>query len=145
MPFLTFPIDQSGVLIDLYVALSSPRIDVLKASGMSYPTPVKARAMIDTGAAVSSISPGIATHLGLVPSGKMAICSATTGSGSQECNLYDVCLAFMYPSVKVLGVNIPVVELDLSTIGIDALLGRDMLCQCLCIYDGQRASFTMAF
>jgi hypothetical protein len=32
MPFLTFPIDQSGILIDLYVALSSPRIDVLKAS-----------------------------------------------------------------------------------------------------------------
>jgi hypothetical protein len=145
MPFLTFPINQGGVLIDIYVALSSPRIDVLKEAGLTYPPPVKARALIDTGAGISGITPQIASALGLVPSGKLAISSATTGSGFQECNLYDVCLAFSQPSIKVLGVNIPVVELDLSAIGPDALLGRDMLRQCLCIYDGQAGVFTLAF
>jgi hypothetical protein len=71
--------------------------------------------------------------------------SATTGGTSQNCNLYDVCLAFVQPSIKVLGVNIPVIEVDLFSPGIDVLLGRDMLGQCLCIYDGQSSTFVLAF
>jgi predicted aspartyl protease len=144
MPFLTFPIVAEGALVDIFVALSTPRVDVLKAAGMGYPAPEKAKALIDTGASISSISPRIAKGLGLVPSGVTPIYSATTGVAPQNCNLYDVCLAFVQPSIKVLGVNIPVIEVDLFT-GIDVLLGRDMLGQCLCIYDGQSNTFVLAF
>jgi hypothetical protein len=44
-----------------------------------------------------------------------------------------------------LGVNIPVIEVDLFSPGVDVLLGRDMLGQCLCIYDGQNRTFILAF
>jgi predicted aspartyl protease len=145
MPFLTFPIGTGGVFVDIYVALSTPRIDVLKALNMSYPSPMRARALIDTGAGISGISPQIAGALGLVPSGIMPIISATTGGAAHNCNLYDVCLAFVQPSVKVLGVNIPVFEVDLFTLGVDVLLGRDVLSQCLCIYDGMHSTFILAF
>jgi gag-polyprotein putative aspartyl protease len=145
MPFLTFPIGAEGALVDIFVALSTPRVDTLKAAGISFPPPEKAKALIDTGASISSISPRIAKGLGLIPSGITPIYSATTGVASQNCNLYDVCLAFVQPSIKVLGVNIPVIEVDLFTPGVDVLLGRDMLRQCLCIYDGQSRTFILAF
>lgn len=145
MPFLTFPVGADGALVGVFVALSTPRIDVLKAAGIGFPPPVKANALIDTGASISSISPRIAMGLGLAPSSITPIHSATTGKAPQNCNVYDVCLAFVQPSVKVLGVNIPVIEVDLSTPGVDVLLGRDMLGQCLFIYDGQSGTFVLAF
>lgn len=145
MPFLTFPIGGDGVLVDLYVAVSTPRIDAMKAAGLPFPSPEKVRALVDTGASMSSVSPRLAKSLGLVPSGIMPILSATTGGAAHNCNQYDVCLAFVQPSVKVLGVNVPVIELDLYTHGAEVLLGRDMLAQCLCVYDGQNGTFTLAF
>jgi hypothetical protein len=145
MPFLTSTIGAEGALVDIFIALSTPRIDALKLAGMSFPPPEKARALIDTGASISSISPRIAKCLSLIPSGITPICSATTGVAPQNSNLYDVCLAFVQPSIKVLGVTIPVIEVDLFTPGVDVLLGRDMLRQCLCIYDGQSGTFTLAF
>jgi hypothetical protein len=144
MPFLTFPIGAEGALVDIFIALSTPRVDALKAAGMSFPPPAKAKALIDTGASITSISPAIAKGLGLVPTGITPICSATTGSTPQNTNLYDVCLAFVQHSIKVLGVNIPVIEVDLFTPGVDVLLGRDMLTQCLFIYNGQSATFLLA-
>jgi hypothetical protein len=145
MPLLTGPIGAEGALVDIFVALSTPRVDALKAAGMGFPPPKKVRALIDTGASISSISPQIAKGLGLVPTGITSISSATTGSAPQNCNLYDVCLAFVQPSIKVLGVNIPVIEVELFTPGVDVLLGRDMLRQCLCIYDGPGGTFILAF
>jgi hypothetical protein len=87
MPFLTFPIGAEGALVDIFVALSTTRIDALKAAGMSFPAPEKAKALIDTGASISSISPRIAKGLGLIPSGITPIYSPTTGVASQNCNL----------------------------------------------------------
>jgi hypothetical protein len=145
MPFLTFSIGAEGALVDIFVALSTPRVDALKAAGMGFAPPEKVKALIDTGASISSISPRIAQTLGLVPTGITPIYSATTTGGPKNSNLYDVCLAFAQPSIKVLGVNIPVIEASLFTPGVDVLLGRDMLRQCLCIYDGQSSMFILAF
>jgi hypothetical protein len=146
MPFLTIPIGPDGALIDLHVALSTPRIDALKAAGKSFPPPATARAVIDTGASITSISPRIATSLGLVPTGKTTVKSATTGSAPQPCNLYDVALAFLQPGIHthVFGVTIPVIELDLAAANYEALLGRDLLRQCLCVYDGKRGELILA-
>ena len=69
MPFLTFPIGAEGALVNIFVALSTPRVDALKAAGLGFPPPEKAKALIDTGASISSISPRIAKGLALVPSG----------------------------------------------------------------------------
>jgi hypothetical protein len=145
MPFLTVPIGAEGALVDVFVALSTPRVDMLKAAGMGYPPPERAKAMVDSGASISSISPRIAKCLSLVPTGITPVHSATTGGAAQNCNLYDVCLAFAQPAIKVLHVNTPVIEVQLFTPGVEVLLGRDMLRQCLCIYDGPRATFTVAF
>lgn len=40
---------------------------------------------------------------------------------------------------------VPVVEAHLSFQGIQALLGRDILSNCLFLYDGQSGVFTLAF
>jgi hypothetical protein len=146
MPFLTIPIGPEGALIDLHVALSTPRIDALKAAGMGFPPPQMACAMIDTGASITSISSRIANALGLVPTGKTTVTGATTGSVPHITNQYDVALAFLQPGVHthVFGVTIPVIEIDLGSPNIDALLGRDLLRQCLCVYNGKKDELVLA-
>jgi hypothetical protein len=66
MPSLSLPIGADGAVIDVFVALSTPRVNALKMAGMAFPPPEKARAQIDTGTNISSISPRIAQKLALV-------------------------------------------------------------------------------
>ena len=42
-PFLSLPIGAEGAIVDVFVALSTPRVDALKMAGMSFPPPEKAK------------------------------------------------------------------------------------------------------
>lgn len=145
MPFLTIPFGSEGPLTDIYVALSTPRVDALKKAGLLYPPPKVVTGLVDTGASCSAIALSVVQDLGLVPSGTIQLYSTTTGSHPQTCNLYDVCLAFVQPEVKVIGVTIPVVEANLTNRKFEAIIGRDALEHCLFIYDGKHSTFTLAF
>ncbi len=147
MPFLTIPIGAEGASIDLHVALEYATDRCPQGGREGLPAARAGPRLIDTGASISAISPRIANTLGLVPTGKATIKSATTGPASHTCNLYDVALAFLQPGLQthIFGVTIPVIELDLGSPGIDAILGRDLLRQCLCVYDGKRGEPTLAF
>jgi predicted aspartyl protease len=145
MSFVTVPIGAAGPLVEVHVALSTPRIDALKAKGRTWPPPVPAKALVDTGSSLTTVSPRIATVLGLIPTGQIDVNSATTGQTPRPCYLYDVCLAFVRPTLIVLGATIPVAEVELANPDIDMLLGRDMLAQCLCVYDGRAGAFTLAW
>jgi hypothetical protein len=46
-----------GPLIDIFVGVSFPRRDALKAAGHVAPNPIRARALIDTGASCSCVDP----------------------------------------------------------------------------------------
>src|SRR4051794_1484897 len=106
----------------MYVALSTPKIDALKKAGQQFPLPVKISALIDTGASCSAIDPSVVKALGLIPTGTTHIYTPSTGAGSHPCHLYDVCLAFINPEIRVVGVTIPVIEAELFNQSIQALI-----------------------
>jgi hypothetical protein len=145
MPFLTVPFGPDGPLTDLYVALSTPRIDALKKANLAYPPPVQITGLIDTGASCSAIDPTAVSSLGLTPSGKAQVLSSTTGTTPQTCDVFDVCLAFVNPEVKVIGVTISVFEASFANRRFNMLIGRDVLDSCLFIYDAKHKTFSLAF
>jgi hypothetical protein len=116
----------------------------LKAAGKQIPKPVFAQAEIDTGASCTVIDPSIAKALELQPKGRVSIQTASTGSGIHHCEQFDVGIVF---SAANLGsgtpsgvarafVTMPVLETDLMSQGIQVLIGRDILSQCLLVFHG---------
>ena len=51
----------------------------------------------------------------------------------------------MHPALSLSISNVAVAEAQLSIQGIQALIGRDVLKNCLLVYDGQNGTFTLAF
>jgi hypothetical protein len=74
-----------------------------------------------------------------------AVHTPSTGSQAHSTGLYDVNLVLLHPALSLTLSNVAVAEAHLSIQGIQALIGRDVLKQCLLIYDGQTGIFTLAF
>jgi hypothetical protein len=70
------------------------------------------------------------------------------------CNTFDVSLMVSLPSVSMAtpaattSLQIPVVPvagINLQGMNIEALIGRDILCRCLFVYDGRARQWMIAF
>ena len=145
MPCLTFAIDQNGPLLDLLVGVSKPRLEALQKAGKAPPNPVRIKGLIDTGASCTCIDPSVIKKLNIPPTGSVGISTPSTGSNTHTCNQYDVSINLLHPEL-VYTINIlPIVESHLSSQGIDALIGRDVLANCLLVYNGQIEAYTLAF
>ena len=138
-----------GPLIDIFVGVSFPRRDALKTAGQVSPNPIRARALIDTGASCSCVDPTILQPLGLAPTGSQSVITPSTGPQGHIANQYDVCIMIIKSAQQYLLVpSLPIVEavLHLPPVqGIQALIGRDVLANCLLIYDGSENQLTLSF
>ena len=145
MPHLTLSLASDGPLVEVAFAASSERIEALKLTGQSYPKPVWATGLIDTGAGISAVGGDVIQALGIVPIGQIDVYSAVVGH-VRPCNLYDVCLAFApRSSPTVMHVDMPIIEGVFSGKRYNALIGRDILRRCLFFYNGSADTFTLAF
>jgi hypothetical protein len=145
MPHLTLQIAAGGPLIDVLVGVSIPRQRALHAAGLPVPPAVQIRALIDTGASCTCIDPSVPLRLGLAPTGIAPMHTPSTGNQPHMANQYDVSLVLLHPKLNLTHQTVPVAESQLALQGIQGLLGRDILRNCLFIYDGQNGSFTLAF
>ena len=145
MPHLTLQNSIGGPLIDLWIGASNARAEALTRVGKQAPAPLLIRGLIDTGASSTCIDPQILKTLELTPTGEVAIHTPSTGSAPHFAYQYDVSLTLVHPNHKLEIGTVPVIEATLSGQGIQALIGRDVLEQCLFIYDGQTGTFTLAF
>jgi hypothetical protein len=69
----------------------------------------------------------------------------STGDVPHQANLFDVSFTLLHPGLSRVWKNVSVAESELVNQGFQALIGRDVLGQCLLIYDGQSGIFTLAF
>ena len=145
MPYLTQPFGLEGALIDLTVGPSLPRQQALKKAGQPVPPPVRVRGLIDTGASLTAIDPGVLQALSLTPTGTVGVVTPTTGTTPQQLNQYDVQIIILHPALTYSFHVLPVIESVLGCQGFDVLIGRDMLAECLFVYDGRSGLFTLAF
>lgn len=87
-------------------------------------------ALLDTGADLTCISASVAAEVGLVPTGKRTMSSATE---SRDMNTYLVDLVLPFGDPKAGGemrglLNATVMEFDAGKPEFQVLLGRDLLC-----------------
>jgi hypothetical protein len=85
--------------------------------------------------------------LGLQPTGRTAIRTPSTGGAVHYCDQYDVSL-FIPGSTSSAGHLVeamPVITTHVRSLGLDGLLGRDVLNNCILIYNGTASAFTLAY
>jgi len=145
MPHLTLPVTSDGPVVELIVGISTAREAALKLAGKPRPSPIILRCLIDTGATGTCLDSGAIGPLGLSPTGTTPITTPSTGKTPHTCETFDVGITFYHPDSSRFFGTVPIVALDFSAQPIDGLLGRDVLANCLFVYDGAAKTFSIAF
>ena len=137
MPTLTLALDYAGrPIIELYVGVSAAAQAALFA-GKPRPAVMALRALIDTGTSRTVVEEGFLVELGLDETGAAWLRSATTGAQPVLAKRYAVSLALAEDVTGVLAADLEVIAAEsLGALGVQALLGRDVLNSCILLYDG---------
>lgn len=137
----------SGPIVEAYVGVSVPRRTALIAAKQQVPNPIPIRGLLDTGATGTAIDPSVLTALGLTPTGTILVNTPTTGANPATVEQYDVAFVILGPpnGTPLFSQTLPVVASELLTAqGFHALIGRDILSQCVFVYNGS-GFFTLGY
>lgn len=146
MPHISLPISPSGPTLEFYIGVSIPKQEALKKAGLPIPNPVLVKGLIDTGASCTSVDPTVLKTLGLVSTGTIPVHTPSTKSGQPHtANQYDISIILPHAKMSWQFHAVPIIESELSHQGIQALIGRDILKNCLLTYDGQAGTFALGF
>jgi hypothetical protein len=152
MPLMVVPLLPDGALVNVMVGLSGPDVRTLRQAGKPIPGPIAARAILDTGANATCLDPGVLTSLvqavGLKPV-RFLLANVPALGGVGWSAEYALSLPVVHPSGQPRDNRTwqehPVVEQPLAQLGYQVLLGRDLLDDCLFVYNGPDGSFTLAY
>lgn len=147
MPHFTLTFGPVGPLIHAFVGISEPRFHALQKESKPLPQPIVVKALVDTGASHTAVDPSVIKPLGLSPRRIAKTITPSTGAVAHKCHTYDISIHVPMGEAKAL-FSKPAWEvtcLDLKHQGFEMLLGRDVLGNCLLVYDGKAGSFSMAF
>lgn len=146
MPHVTLGMTrEAGPCLDIQVGVSNPRAEALKKAGQAIPPNMLVRGLIDTGASCSAIDVQIIKQLGMPATGTTGIQTPSTGPVSHTCTTYDASVVLVHPNFMFQIPALPVIAIKLSHQGIGALIGRDILKNCLLFYNGDVNRFALAF
>jgi hypothetical protein len=95
------------------------------------------------------MDPSVLQALGLTPTGSATVNTPTTGNQPHNAETYDVSLyvpgaAATQAPLVINTLQVICAEL-LASQGFHALIGRDILAQCVLIYNGPLSSFIVAY
>jgi hypothetical protein len=149
MIVLSFDLDQKGrPVVVLFATPSASRIAALEAAGESSPSPIETRALVDTGAGRTFVQASLLRRLDLdsLGVGHLHYHTLDTEGMPKAARLFALQPFFAGVPGGLLTADLEVAEVeDLSGLGVDMLLGRDVLDQCLLFYAGPERRFTLAF
>lgn len=146
MPHLTLSVDQRGPMMLVGLGVSESMRHALNRAGKTLPQLQPANALIDTGASCSVVDPEVIKPLGLNPTSYASVHTPSTGGNAAQQPVYDISIwLFHAQSQHVVDRSFPVCCANLRAQGIDMLLGRDVLGDCLLVYDGPSGQFSIAF
>jgi hypothetical protein len=132
-----------GPLIEIIVSPSRSFIEALRASDPAaiVASPLRATAMIDTGASGTVVNPRVVSTLGVRPIGTVPIHTPST-TEPLDCEQFNIDISF--PNA-VSFANAIVICAPLGMQNIDCLNGRDILENAVLTYIGYINQFTISF
>jgi hypothetical protein len=137
-----------GPVLTVRFRLTQGAAALRRRSGNPVPPPAEVVALIDTGAEVTCLDPSVIARLGVSPT-IVTLVNAPAAGGVGSTLRYDVDLEVPHPSnPSVTPLEIPeleVLEMQLNSFGVEAILDRDVLASCVLIYDGVGNSFTLTY
>lgn len=156
MSSINLPIDIKGPILEAVLEPSPARIEALKKGKLKIPQSIRCNFLLDTGAASTCIDPAIIKKLELSPTGAIPIITPSTNGIPVVCYTYDIQIIIpaSYSEAEVLNPEmimpyirtISIIEAGLiDDQGISCLIGRDILEQCLFIYNGRVRGFTLSW
>ena len=147
MPTLTLASDHWGKLVvNLYVGVGLDKSESLRELGMPTPVARPLLALVDTGASRTVVEEDYLKILGLLPLTEEDVHTASTGSSPLKLNVYAIELFLAEEVTGTLARNLPVfAAADLSGLGVQMLLGRDVLSRVMLIYNGPDRVFSLEF
>jgi hypothetical protein len=95
-------------------------------------------ALPDTGAAITVVANDLANRVGLFGEGIASV--ATPSNAEIECQQYVARIGLADDRA----IDLRVVSMPMHDLGVELLLGRDVLARCLLVYQGHDDSFTLA-
>lgn len=145
MPTLSGRLTTRGPFIDVIVMASPQRVAKLKAAGLPFPAPMQARVLLDTGASGCLVDHHIVNSLGLEPRGSVSVHTSSTGSDFIAREQFDACLVVGATDPVRKSYVVPVIGTDLGSEGFSAIIGWDILMQCVLTCDGPSRQFTLSY
>lgn len=148
MPLFTLQIVPQGPIVRAYIGVSVARREALAAQSQAVPNPVPIFALIDTGASNTCVDPSVLAQLDLTPTGQVSVNTPSTGSAPVVTDQYDVSIFIpgaLETHPPLTRQNVGVILSELVPQGIHALIGRDVLAECLLTYNGPSGTFTLSY
>ena len=147
MPSISITIGPLGPILIVYLGVSTPRENALKAAKLPVPQRVRGQFLLDSGASGTAVDSKLVQSLNLIPSGTVSIHTPSTNGVPQVCNQYDISM-FIPTGTSVHGCiigAIPIIESSFASQGIDGLIGRDLMDSWACFYNGPSKIFTLSY
>lgn len=151
MPHVTTPLTGGACCIQVHIGPGKRLREACARSRIAVPPTVACTALIDTGAAATCVDPDILSKAASVPKNRRPVLTPSTGNTPHMANVYDVAIYLVHPGHKgfadseyVLSNEIEAIESILKPIGVEVLLGMNVLRRCLFVLDGPHERFTLA-
>src|SRR5882724_8358779 len=150
MPHFTLQLTGTGgPVLDAVVGVSAARYNALTQAGLQVPQVMLIRALVDTGASSTCLEPSVFQALQLSPIGQVPTFTSSTGGTPHNSDQYDIGLVIpsggsATPFTKQNLLVLAAQPNSLHPHGIQGLIGRDILEDCVLHYNGTMGLFTLA-
>jgi len=146
MPILSALLTGGLAIVDIRVGVRPSRSRQLQRMNQTVPQPVSATALIDTGSSCTLLDTPLLTALGLTTSSGQVTLAVSTGALAVFL-IYDVSLTILHPMPRqnLWLQSFPVLSANLAPLGVQALVGSDILDRCVFIRDGLAQRFLLTY
>jgi hypothetical protein len=145
VPVLKGRLQPEGAVVDVQVSWSAGQARQLRQAFRPVPPALDARALVDTGAEVTCVDGLLIQQLGL-PLSQLALANIPALGGLRIGAHYHAGMRIVHPAGMALVVpDILVLDVGLTGLGYQALIGREVLARCDFLYSGRRKRFAFRY
>src|SRR5262245_53320489 len=148
MPTLTGSLTQRMALVELEIAVPAQRAVRGRRGGLAGRLAIPGRGLLDSGAYMTCVDRAVRQALNLTPFSTQQFLTPHSGPNPSPSYLYKVTLTILHPGDPRLNWVrhlVTVVEAEVAHLGVDVLVGGDILEHCRFLYNGQAGTLSLDY